>query len=116
MNTELLPNEKTIMIGTANLQTGIDAVSGGLFLTNQRLIFEPYRFNIQIETTTLPLDSISTTRLCWTRLFNLIPLLPNSLAVQTTDGQEYRFALPRRQQWQRAIVQQLHDSPEKPGF
>ena len=40
---------------------------------------------------------------CWTRFLGLIPLAPNSLAVQTKDEREYRFVLFKRHAWRADI-------------
>jgi hypothetical protein len=44
----------------------------------------------------------------WTRLFRLIPLIPNTLSVFTNDGTEYRFILPSQTAWPKAIDEQLN--------
>lgn len=106
MKTPLLPDETPIKDGAANLQRGIETVGGILYLTNQRLVFESHAFNIQTGTTTIPLTSITGARKCWTRFLNLIPVFPNSIAVSTTEGKEYRFVIFDRKAWIAAIDDQ----------
>jgi hypothetical protein len=67
------------------------------------LIFEAHALNIQAGATIIPLATITGIRKCWTRFLNLIPLLPNSVAVSTRDGKEYRFVAFGRQDWIEAI-------------
>jgi uncharacterized protein (TIGR02996 family) len=101
-----LANETPIKDGAANLQRGIETVGGWLYLTNQRLVFESHAFNVQTGATVIPLASITGTRLSWTQFLNRIPVFPNSMAVATTEGREYRFVLFGRQQWLDAIEEQ----------
>ena len=103
MNTPLLPGETPVKDGAANLQRGLETVGGWLYLTSQRLIFEPHAVNFQIAVAVVPRASITGARKCWTRFLNLIPLFPNSVAVTTADGTEYRFVLFGRQEWIDAI-------------
>ena len=103
MKTQLLPGETLIKDGPANLQRGIEAVGGRVHLTSQRLVFESHAVNVQQGTTAIPLESITGVRKCWTRFLNLIPLVPNSIAVATKEGKEYRFVVFARQSWIDAI-------------
>ncbi|EQD55503.1 hypothetical protein B1B_09196, partial [mine drainage metagenome] len=93
MKVDLHPNEKLQREGVANLQRGVEIVGGKLFLTNQRLFFQSHSFNIQTGATDIPLPQILGTRLCWSKFLGVLPLLPNSLAVDTVGGVEYRFVL-----------------------
>lgn len=106
MKTELQAGEVAVKEGGANIQRGFEAVGGKLFLTNQRLVFESHAFNMQTGATIVPLAEIAETALCWTRLLGLIPLVPNSLAVSTSDAERYRFVLFGRKDWKLAIDQQ----------
>ena len=99
MKTQLLPGEILIKDSPANLQCGIETVGGRIHLTSERLVFEAHAINIQTGTTIIPLESISDVRKCWTRFLNLIPLLPNSIAIATKECQEYRVVIFARQSW-----------------
>lgn len=103
MKIILYPNEKLVREGAANLQRGLETVGGKLFLTDQRLFFQSHSFNIQTGATEVPLPQILGTRPCWTKFLSLVPLLPNSLAVLTSSGTEYRFVLFGRKEWAAAI-------------
>jgi len=106
MRTELRQSEQLIKEGAASLQKNIEMVGGRLHLTNQRLLFEAHRFNIQRGVTEIELPSIKASRPCWTKFLGLLPLFPNSVAVFTQQGREYRFVLFGRHAWAAAIEAQ----------
>ncbi len=106
MKTELQQGEKIVKDGSANLQKNIETVGGKLFLTNQRLVFEADKTNVQRGTTEVELSSIQSLRTRWTKVLGFIPLFPNSLAVFTKQGKEYRFVLFDRHAWAAAIEAQ----------
>ncbi len=99
MKTPLLHDETLVRKGFANLQRGIETVGGHINLTSQRVIFESHVFNVQRGSTIVPLDQITGVTKCWTLFLNKIPLLPNSIAIATTDGTEQRLVLYSRQAW-----------------
>ena len=103
MRTELRQGEQVIKEGSASLQKNIETVGGRLRLTNQRLLFEAHRFNVQRGVTEIELPNIQASRPCWTKFLGLLPLFPNSLAVFTQQGREYRFILFGRHVWAAAI-------------
>jgi hypothetical protein len=107
MKTPLLPNEHLIEEGAANLQRGLETVGGRLFLTDHRLVFEPHAVNLQRGVTVVDLAQVQSTRACWTKFLGLIPLFPNSLAVYTKEGTEFRFVLFGRHAWNAAIQARL---------
>ncbi|MEB3357825.1 MAG: GRAM domain-containing protein [Synechococcales bacterium] len=108
MKTPLLANESIVKQGAANLQRGLESVGGQLYLTNQRLVFEPHCFNIQRKVAAIPVSAITDVRTCWTKFLNLLPLFPNSIAVSTRTNQEYRLVVANRQSWVTAIANQRH--------
>ncbi len=107
MKTELQQGEEIIKKAPANLQKGIETVGGHLYLTNQRLVFETHSLNVQRGVTGLYLTNISSTRKCWTKFLGTIPLLPNSLAICTKQGKEYRFVIFGRTAWASAIESRI---------
>ena len=104
MKTPLNPDEAILKCGVANLQRGVETVGGRIYLTNHRLIFESHAFNVQRGATLIPLGEISSVTKCWTKFLNIIPLMPNSLAVTTTLGHEHRLVLFGRDTWASAIT------------
>jgi len=107
MTQDLASGEVVVREGAANLQRGIEAVGSRLLLSNRRLRFRTHAFNVQTGTTEIPLSQVRGTRPCWTRFLGVIPLFPNSLAVTTDDGVEYRFVVAARGQWAAAIEAQV---------
>lgn len=103
MKTEFRQTEKIVKEGSANLQKNIETVGGKLYLTNQRLVFEAHALNIQSGAIEVELANIQSSEKCWTKLFGILPLFPNSLAVYTKEGKEFRFALFGRGAWAAAI-------------
>lgn len=99
---KLREGEQVLKDGAANLQRGVETVGGRLYLTNQRLVFQPHRFNVQFQPAELELAGVRSVRPCWTKLLNLIPLAPNSLSVVAAQ-EEYRFVLFGRRAWATAI-------------
>ena len=106
MKTELRQGEQVIKEGPANLQKGIETVGGKLFLTNQRLVFEAHKFNVQGGVTELDLSTVRSSHPCWTRFLGVIPVFPNSLAVSDEQGKTLRFVLLGRHEWAAAIEEQ----------
>ena len=103
MKTPLQDGETIVKEGRANLQRGIETVGGKLYLSPRRLIFESHRLNVQTGATSILLDDVAGLSKCWTKFLNLIPLLPNSIAVTSRDGRQYRFVVPDRTGWIDAI-------------
>lgn len=111
MRIDLQPGERLIREGGANLMRGMEAVGGRLFLTDRRLHFASHAFNIARGPTDLPLADVAATEPCWTKFLGVLPLLPNSLAVRTRDGTEYRFVVYGRRKWQAAIETERQAMP-----
>lgn len=103
MKTELKQDERIVKQRAANLQKSHETVGGKLYLTNQRLLFEAHKINIQGGITEINLSDIQSSEKCWTKFLGFLPILPNSLAVNTKDGKEYRFVLFGRGAWAAAI-------------
>ena len=103
MLTELRQKEQIGKQCSANLQNGIETVGGKLYLTNQRLVFEAHKINIQGGTTEIELSNINSSEKCWTKFLGFIPLMPNAVLVSTKQDKEYRFVLFGRGAWIAAI-------------
>lgn len=113
MQAGLRQGEQILKEGVANLQKNTETVGGKLCLTNQRLVFEAHKINVQGGTTELELSNIQSLRPCWTQFLGLIPLFPNSLAIFTKQGKEYRFVLFGRHAWAAAIEAQANGMPNQ---
>ena len=106
MKTPLHPSEHIVKSGVANLQHGIESVGGKLHLTNQRLVFESHRFNLQTGATIIPRASIVGVQKCWTKFLNLIPMLPNAIAVSTNRNEKFCLVVGNRKEWMTALIEQ----------
>ncbi|MBD2461543.1 hypothetical protein H6G89_10825 [Oscillatoria sp. FACHB-1407] len=106
MKTPFQIDERLIKQGGANLQRGIETVGGQLYLTNQRLVFESHRLNVQTGAVIIPISKIVSVKACWTKFLNIIPLLPNSISVSTSDNQIYALVVFNRNEWLSAITAQ----------
>ena len=100
---DLGDGERLVRESAASLQRGIETVAGRLFLTTRRLIFEAQTHNVQTGRTIISLRDVEAVWKCWTKLFGLVPVFPNSLAVSTAGGKIYRFVLFGRDPWIRLI-------------
>jgi len=103
MKTDPLPGETLVKAGPANMQRGIETVGVHLYLTNQRLVFESHRFNVQTGVTVIPRSSITKVEKRWTKFLNLIPLAPNSIGVGIDGAKEERFVVTGRKAWIEAL-------------
>lgn len=112
MYTDLGDGERLLRQTGVSLQRGIEAVGGQLFLTSRRLIFEAHRFNVQTGRTVIRLADVEAVWKTWTRLFGLVPLVPNSLAVATPE-RTYRFIMFGRDEWVRLIRETQQDLLER---
>jgi GRAM domain len=99
MKILLRRDEQIIKEGEAELQKNVHMVVGRLYLTNQRFVFVAHRYNIRGGITEIELSNIRSLEKCWTRLLGLFPIFPNSLAVRTMQGKEFRFVLYGRSAW-----------------
>ncbi|SJN15456.1 Possible GRAM domain [Micrococcus lylae] len=113
------PQQPDIMSGRANLQRGLETVGGHLSLVNDRLVFTPHKLNVQSDPVEIPLAQVRGTRPAWTKFLGVLPLAPNSLAVELEDGTVHAFVLSERQEWKAAIddalaAQRWHADPRRP--
>ncbi len=103
MKTKLRPGEKIIKTGLANMQRGGDTSGGRLYVTDSRLIFEPHRMNLRRENAELELADIVAVEMTWTKVFGLLPIVPNALLVCTRAGGKHRFTVWNRMAWREVI-------------
>jgi hypothetical protein len=90
----------------ANLLRGVEGVGGRLIVTNQRLLFEAHKLNLQRAPLAIPLDQIRD--VAETRTMGLIP---NGVSVTCRTGEKYRFVA-----WNRAkIVATIKQSLARSG-
>jgi len=105
MKTKLRDDERVVKNSWAGLHGALLNVNGYIFLTDQRLVFEPPHAAAQNEATQIELSNIQSVKKCWSRFFKVLFGFPNALAITTHQGQEYRFFfIPfQRETWATAI-------------
>lgn len=106
MKTMLEASEQVVKQGGANLQQGLETVGGFLYLTNRRLVFEAHNLNFQRQRTQIALPDIEHVVPCWTKLLGFLPLLPNSLSIQTSSD-VFNIVLFGRAAWRAAIESEM---------
>ena len=104
MKTALRSGETIIKQGVANLQKNVETVGGKLYLTNQRLVFEAHKVNIQSASAEVEISNIQSSEPSWTKFLGFLPIFPNSLSVYTKQGNESRYVLFGRGAWAAAIA------------
>ena len=96
-NPPAFDGENVLFQSLANHFRGVEGVGGWLVLTDQRLLFQPHRLNIQKEEWSVPLPDLIRMEPRRTLGF-----LPNGLRVVTTTGEE-RFVVEKRMPWLREV-------------
>jgi hypothetical protein len=61
-------------------------VSGLIYITNLRLIFEPLGFSLQTGSATIPFENIAVVR-----PRNSLWVIPDGMEIETRDGSRYHF-------------------------
>lgn len=98
-------DEELVRSGSANMQRGAETAGGKLYLTTERLVFIPHSFNVQRGPSEIPLSLIKDVGGTWTKLFGVLPLVPNSIAVTLHDGTAHSFVVTGRGSWIAAITE-----------
>lgn len=112
MKTSLKQNEKIVKKGGGNLiQNGVGA-GGKLILTNQRIIFEAHKLNIESISAEVELSNIQSLEKNWSKILG-IPIINNELTVRTKNTEKYQFILFGRDAWILAIDALRADSTSK---
>lgn len=84
---------------------GWESVGGHLILTNQRLVFEPHRVNVQRYVDEFDPHDISSVAKTWSRTRNgQVRLAPNVIEVTFRDGRVASFVVWRRTAWCSALA------------
>jgi hypothetical protein len=81
-------DERLLDSAGANLFRGIEAVGGWLYITSQRIFFQPHPLNIQRQLLELNISDITDAY-----EINTWKIIPNGMAVVTKSGTEYRFVV-----------------------
>lgn len=109
MNTKLNDQEVIIKEGIATQLKGIEAVTGRIYLTNQRLIFESHKFNIQTGFTIVSINNIDSMEKSRPKIFGIIPTLSNALVIKTKDNQVFSFTVLKNTEWIKKLEEVKQD-------
>jgi hypothetical protein len=92
-----------VLDGPANLQRGWEAAGGWLALSPDWFCFTPHRVNWRVGRLLIPTSAVLRAWPCWTWVFGVLPVWPNSVAVETAGGRVYRFVVADRHTWVAAL-------------
>jgi hypothetical protein len=106
LNTPLQSGEAVIKEAGASLQRGPYTVDGHLYLTDNRLIFEPHEADVQPGPLEIPVMEIDGLEKCRPKLLGLIPTGPEAMRVTTKDGECHSFVVNKGALWVGALRQQ----------
>ena len=103
MRSALLVGESILKQGRVRLANGAEPLSGHLYLTTRRLVFESYWYEVHPGATAIALEDMACIRKAWVWLSNLVPLVRTSVTIETLDSRRYLFVCARRDGWSSAI-------------
>lgn len=88
-------DESEELIGkfTANFMQGVGGVAGRIILSNQRVLFEAHKINVQSARLEIPLSAIES--IVPSKTFGIVP---NGLTIRCHSGEEYQFVVWGRKQ------------------
>jgi hypothetical protein len=98
MVTELEPEEIVILRGRAQQQYNLTLLSGDLYLTDQRLIWESDIVDGLILISVVPLAAVEATRSGWHKLWQCLATVRRGLALLAYPGAKYFVTLRCRPQ------------------
>lgn len=95
---EIQEDEKILKEGAANHKVKFEAVGGKLFLTNERLVFQSHKINVQNHLFALALNEIKD----W-RKYKTLGLFSNGLKITTQNNATEKFVVNKSDEWIRQI-------------
>jgi hypothetical protein len=90
----LEPNEEIEISGPANLFRGVEGVGGRLYFTNQKLIFNSHKINLQSGQTNIDYSEIVSVEKRKTGF-----IVNNGIRVIIRAGKSYDFVVNNREEW-----------------
>jgi hypothetical protein len=102
--TQVKITEDDVLIysGDANHSVKLEGVGGKLYLFSNRLQFQSHNFNIQNHGLIIEITQIAKVTFC-----NTLGLIPNGLAITTTEGKREKFVVNNRNVWRTEIEKLL---------
>jgi hypothetical protein len=113
MLTTLERGEAVVMSGRAQQQYNLTLLSGDLYLTDQRLIWESDLVDGLTLTSVIPLGLIKETKSGWDRLLQFIRNAPRGMELFAELGAKYFFVLEREAGWREAIARGIWEHPKR---
>ena len=102
VDIDLKENEIVEAEGPANLFRKMEGVGGKLFITNQRLVFNSHKLNIQRGATSILYSEIESVQPRKTS-----GLIDNGISIQLKSGDEHKFVVNDRETWLKEIQARL---------
>jgi len=99
--------ERIVRRGVVSLQEDLEHVTGQLYLTETKLVFESSGLNFRGGSTTIPLGNMATAEKGWSKLLGIVPAVPNALKITMKDGKVYRFTCWWPSRWKDAIEERI---------
>jgi hypothetical protein len=99
---EIAEGDELIYSGDANHSVKLEGVGGRLYLFSDKLQFQSHSFNIQSHGLIIEIAQIAKVA-----VFNTLGLIPNGLAVTTTEGKKEKFVVNNRNVWKAEIEKLL---------
>ena len=96
-------NEQILKKGTASLHIDRDALSGALYLTNERLMFVGFIFGAATQQQ----KAVSLKHIREIKVGKTLFILPNVLHIALDDGEHLKFVVHGRDEWLSAIRTQM---------
>lgn len=93
-NIETEPGESILFQTGANHFKGVEAVGGKLYLTNERLVFQSHKLNIQNHRLSILLSDIQAV----VRL-KALGLMSNGIQIESLSGKPDKFVVEKPEQW-----------------
>lgn len=96
-------SESIVKKGMASLHDGIDAYSGALYLTTERVVFVGYLMDI----TRKYMVDVSLAHICDIKGDRTFYIIPNVLKIATIRDKQLNFVVSERNDWIAAISRQI---------
>jgi hypothetical protein len=99
---EITEDDELIYSGDTNHFVKLEGVGGKLYLFSKKLQFKSHNFNIQSHELVIEITQIEKVA-----VYNTLGLIPNGLAITTTEGKTEKFVVNNRKIWKAEIEKLL---------
>lgn len=84
-------NQEICFTTNANLFRGIEGVGGKINVTNEEVVFNAHKLNIQRESVVINIEDIKNIQ-----KRNTLFIVPNGLKIKLNSGEEFKFVVSKR--------------------